>query len=321
MESILTPPSSFCFDKNASDANNIHDKWIKWKRSYEIYSKACEINKKSLEIQVNILLHVVGEQCREILDQLPEKCTTVENIWKKLDEQFKTKRNVTVERHRFFIRDQRDNETIEQYVFELGKLAQNCEFRDLHDELIKDRLVCGVSSAAIRERLLREDDLSLKKAMDICRAAVASRTYSEKIKPEREDMHNVHQVKQMQNHVALVKSKISSSRGQIRSQVPDDAAKFERWSGGRGDRAESRCQRAVGPRERPLPTRGRGASQWRSVAGSNNQCSYCGIVHKKFECPAYGQKCARCLRMNHFARVCGVNYIEDSDDKDSEASG
>ncbi|CAH2238000.1 jg10325 [Pararge aegeria aegeria] len=91
MESILTPPSSFCFDKNASDANNIHDKWIKWKRSYEIYSKACEINKKSLEIQVNILLHVVGEQCREILDQLPEKCTTVENIWKKLDEQFKTK--------------------------------------------------------------------------------------------------------------------------------------------------------------------------------------------------------------------------------------
>ncbi|XP_069362103.1 uncharacterized protein [Maniola hyperantus] len=203
---------------NALDAWSLNEKWIKWKRSYEIYSKACEITKKPVEIQVNILLHVVGEQCRDILDRSPDKCTTVEHVWKTLDEQFQTKRNVTVERHKFFMRNQQENESIEQYVFELGKLAQTCEFRDLHDELIKDRLVYGILSSAIRERLLREDDLSLKKAMDIFRAAVASRTYSEKIKPEREDtQYNVHQVDRSQKDVSyFVKSKMTSSRGRAR---------------------------------------------------------------------------------------------------------
>ncbi|XP_052741791.1 uncharacterized protein LOC128199740 [Bicyclus anynana] len=316
MESVLTPPSAFYFDKNASDAGSIHEKWIKWKRSYEIYSKACEISNKSVEIQANILLHVVGEQCREVLDRWPEKCTTVEYIWKKLDEQFQTKKNLTVERHKFFIRDQRDNESIEQYVFELSKLAQNCEFRDLQEELIKDRLVCGVTSAAIRERLLREDDLTLKKALDICRAAVASRTYSENIKPEREETYHTHQIKQTQNDVLQIRSKMTSSRGRTRSEVRDAAEhrrSEDRGAGSRGPRAA-----VLPPRARPLAA---GASQRRAAPGATKLCGYCGCVHKKFECPAYGQKCNRCFRKNHFSRVCGVNYIENSDDEDSQASG
>ncbi|XP_045764729.1 uncharacterized protein LOC123866963 [Maniola jurtina] len=330
MDSVLSPPSSFCFDKNASDAWSLNERWTKWKRSYEIYSKACELTKKSVEIQVNILLHVVGEQCRDILDRLPDKCTTVEQVWKTLDEQFHTKRNVTVERHKFFMRHQQDNESIEQYVFELRKLAQTCEFRDLHDELIKDRLVCGISSSAIRERLLREDDLSLKKAMDICRAAIASRMDSEKIKPEREEtqLYNVHQVNRLQKDVSLVKSKMtSSSRGRARSAARDVAAepaserRAARWRDARA--AETRAPHALASRPRGslLAASEFNVNQRRSVPGSSKMCKYCGIVHKKFECPAYGQRCVRCSGMNHFARVCGVHYIEESDEQDSEASG
>ncbi|XP_045769724.1 uncharacterized protein LOC123870450 [Maniola jurtina] len=331
MDSVLSPPSSFCFDKNASDAWSLNERWTKWKRSYEIYSKACELTKKSVEIQVNILLHVVGEQCRDILDRLPDKCTTVEQVWKTLDEQFHTKRNVTVERHKFFMRHQQDNESIEQYVFELRKLAQTCEFRDLHDELIKDRLVCGISSSAIRERLLREDDLSLKKAMDICRAAIASRTNSEKIKPEREEtqLYNVHQVNRSQKEVSFVKSKMTSSRGRARSAGRDVAAaepesvrRAARWRAGRAP-PEARTPHALAPRPRGrlLAASDFNVNQGRAVPGSNKMCKYCGIVHKKFECPAYGQRCVRCSGMNHFARVCGVHYIEESDEQDSEASG
>jgi hypothetical protein len=49
--------------------------------------------------------------------------------------------------------------------------ANNCEFGALRDELIRDRLVVGIRSDSVRSRLLREAELTLHKAIDICRAA------------------------------------------------------------------------------------------------------------------------------------------------------
>ncbi|PIK40121.1 hypothetical protein BSL78_23022 [Apostichopus japonicus] len=48
--------------------------------------------------------------------------------------------------------------------------------------LIKDRIVCGVRSEALKERLLREADLKLEKAVNICRAAELSKTQSKELK-------------------------------------------------------------------------------------------------------------------------------------------
>lgn len=36
----------------------------------------------------------------------------------------------------------------------------------------------------------------------------------------------------------------------------------------------------------------------------SRNCSRCGGVHKPRQCPAYGKKCAKCARPNHFASVC-----------------
>ena len=40
----------------------------------------------------------------------------------------------------------------------------------LEDELIRDRVVCGILSERVQQRLLREQDLTLDKAMSICQA-------------------------------------------------------------------------------------------------------------------------------------------------------
>ena len=54
-------------------------------------------------------------------------------------------------------------------------MAATCEFGDLKDSLIHDRIVCGINSQAMKERLLREPDLSLSKATDMCRASEISK--------------------------------------------------------------------------------------------------------------------------------------------------
>ena len=55
-----------------------------------------------------------------------------------------------------------------QYVAELRKLAEGCEFNPAFlEEPLHDRLVCEIKNDAIKRRLLSEEALDLKKACDI----------------------------------------------------------------------------------------------------------------------------------------------------------
>ena len=85
------------------------------------------------------------------------------------------RKNLIFERHKFNTRNQDENETIDQYVTALRTLAATCEFESLHDGLIRDRIVCGIKAQTLKERMLRENDLTLQKAIDIYRAAETSR--------------------------------------------------------------------------------------------------------------------------------------------------
>ena len=43
-----------------------------------------------------------------------------------------------------------------------------------------------------------------------------------------------------------------------------------------------------------------------AVHENNRQfmCGQCGYKHRPKECPAFGQQCSICHRLNHFAKVC-----------------
>ena len=57
--------------------------------------------------------------------------------------------------------------------------AKTCEFGTLHDSLIKDRIVCGIDNNSVRERLLRNTELTLEVAINTVRAAKTSKTQIE----------------------------------------------------------------------------------------------------------------------------------------------
>ncbi|CAC5363141.1 unnamed protein product [Mytilus coruscus] len=70
----------------------------------------------------------------------------------------------------------------------LKLIAKNCEFKHLKDELIRDRTVCGTNSSRVKERLLREEGLTLDKAVGICRADEESRKQIKTLN-EEEQVH------------------------------------------------------------------------------------------------------------------------------------
>ena len=78
------------------------------------------------------------------------------------------------------------------YVAELKKLSTECEYGDSLNEMIRDRLVCGVNDGRIQRRLLAEPDLTFKKAMEIAQAMEAADKNVQEIQGSAERDQHVH---------------------------------------------------------------------------------------------------------------------------------
>ena len=94
--------------------------------------------------------------------------------------------------------------------------AKLCEFGDQEDLMIRDKIVFSVNDERVKERLLRESDLSLSKALDVCRAAETTRAQLKAMTSEGKSEAKVNIVKQ-------------------RSQFSKDSHR----AGGRGNRGSS----------------------------------------------------------------------------------
>jgi hypothetical protein len=124
------------------------------------------------------VLYVIGLEGREIYNTFhfgEGEVDKLEVLLKKFEDYCIPKTNVTVIRHRFNTRVQGHSESIDQYVTDLKLIAKDCEFEHLEDGLIRDRIVCDTNSPKVKERLLREDKLTLAKAISLCRADEESR--------------------------------------------------------------------------------------------------------------------------------------------------
>ncbi len=155
----LEPPSSFNF-RNP-------DEWPRWKKRFEQYRTASGLTEVGEPQQVSTLLYCLGEEADSVLDSTnatEDDRKRYEIVIRKFDTFFKVRRNVIFERARFNRRSQHDGETAEQYILELYRLAENCEYDALKEEMIRDRLVVGIQDASLSQQLQLDAALTLDKA-------------------------------------------------------------------------------------------------------------------------------------------------------------
>lgn len=84
------------------------------------------------------------------------------------------KPSTIVQRFKFNTRSQQPGETIAMFLAEVRHLTEHCEFGATLDEMLRDRLVCGVHDIRIQRRLLAEPKLTLKRALDLALAIEAA---------------------------------------------------------------------------------------------------------------------------------------------------
>lgn len=87
---------------------------------------------------------------------------------KKFEDYFVPVKHKSVNSHLFFTRDQYEGETFDVYLTELRKVSADCNFGDLRDRLIRDRIGAGISNKILKDRFLRESDPDLNKTIKIC---------------------------------------------------------------------------------------------------------------------------------------------------------
>ena len=176
----LKPPNSLSFE------GNVAENWRTWVQKFDLYLIASDMAEKSEERQCATFLHVAGDEALKVYNTL--ECADRKLDLDVLKESFRKycepRKNVTYLRHIFFTRAQGQNETIDAYVTDLKIKAKDCEFGTLTDELIKDRIVCGVNNDIVRARLLRDEKLDLEKALDICRANESTQSHMKALQEE-----------------------------------------------------------------------------------------------------------------------------------------
>ena len=258
----LDPPKALQMD------GDLAENWKRFKQRFDLYLEATGASEKEDKTQACLFLHVIGDDALDIYNNFKFDTAgdnvKLDKIKKKFDEYCNPKKNQTFERHKFFTCVQKADENIDSYVNELRTKAKTCEFGDLTDSLIRDRIVCGIRDSRVRDRLLREQDLDLQKAITTCRAA--ERT-SETIKELNQGQKNE------EANVNIVRSNGARKKEKPISLTSD---RNYRQSYPKKKQPETEKQRA---------------------------CGRCGSVHG-FQCPAFGKICKSCGRKNHFAKKC-----------------
>ena len=90
-------------------------------------------------------------------------------ILTKFDHYFIPMKNVIHERVKFHRRVQQSDENVEAYIRALFEIVELCDFKALMDEQVRDQLGVGISDKATSEKLQLQQDLTLDKAIKICR--------------------------------------------------------------------------------------------------------------------------------------------------------
>ena len=118
-----------------------------------------------------IFLSVIGPRTYKLLSSLvaPSKPgeKTYDELVVALTEHHSPAPSEIVQRFKFNSRFRHAGESVATYVAELRSIAQTCDYGTSLDEMLRDRIVCGINDDRIQQRLLSEKGLTYKKALEL----------------------------------------------------------------------------------------------------------------------------------------------------------
>lgn len=153
----------------------------------------------------------------------------------------------------------------------LYKLAEDCNYGNMKDEMIRDRLVVGIRDSNLSERLQLDLNLTLEKAKKAIRQREA--------------------VKEQQRELTTTEANVAEVRFKSFRKKP------------------AKTSSANHPVQTPQMNKQR-HKHYNDPRQQQRSCTRCGKgAHKKESCPAKDAKCHRCGKIGHFSVCCFTKRI------------
>ena len=109
-----------------------------WTVYLECVEQFFVVNSVADEKKASVLLTSLGKKGYSLLRNLVAPDKVYDDLVRVMKEHFTPKPAVIAERYRFHQRKQHKGETVAQYLAELRKLTEACEFKDSLEEALRD---------------------------------------------------------------------------------------------------------------------------------------------------------------------------------------
>ena len=173
--------------------------WKKFARMWRNYEIVTRLSEETDEFRTAKLLTCIGSEALDVYEGLPfaddNERQNVTTVLKKFEEFCLGEMNETYESYLFYMRSQDVGESVESYIATLRKMAKTCNFGQVEDRLIRDRVVMGIRDEALRSKLLQIRQLDLKMCIDCCRAFESSQLQTRAMnKGQHQHQEDIHWV-------------------------------------------------------------------------------------------------------------------------------
>ena len=151
------------------DSRNLQEEWRKFRQHADLMF-AGPLNKNSEAEKCAYLLIWSGEKGREIYntwDLTVEDSKKLEVLRINFERYTTPKKNTLFARYVFQSRKQQEGEQFETFVTDIRTLVKDCLYKE-PEEMVRDRIVCGIISQDAREKLLQMgEQLTMQRAIEI----------------------------------------------------------------------------------------------------------------------------------------------------------
>lgn len=259
---------------------NLAENWKIFWRNFEIFATAIELAKKDEKVQVAIFLNAAGKEAADTFEnviQLTEaERMKYKSVVKSFEEFCTGKTNEVYESFLFHKRDQKENEPFDNFLMEVTKLVKRCGFTD-ENRMVRDRIVLGTNDKHLQKKLLEIEGLTLQKAINTARAAEATNIHMSAMKPSESSMDHIKQQRDRNYSNSNNDKFINKNHRKSNTNNFSNNSKYNNVNN--SFRKDENVK-------------------------VDFECKFCGKIHVRGKCPAYGKNCSKCNGKNHFAIVC-----------------
>lgn len=236
---------------------NVAMEWNAYKRRIGIHITATGRDNKDDAIKIAILLDNIGDEGIAIYDTFNlKKKPSYEEVIKAFDDFCIPRKNEVFESYKFNQIKQEENQLFDQFLKDLKQAATRCNYQD-EERMIRDRIVMGTKDTDAQAMMLKEDELTLLKAIEICK---------------------IHE----QNKLQM--AKIHSNDSKVTTEIEIDA--LQRRNKGRYDRQAKDDTRTFQGRNQQCSRCGR-QHTWGNCPAYQKKCSKCKKMnHFAAQCKA-----------------------------------